>query len=348
MDPKKPSPESPEDRVNALSSRRGREDERRKAAADPATAPSDGAEDTATGDQEDPRERRPRLTERQRVEARRKRAEQRRRGRKPAPRGTRGTPTASGNALSRGVRATGTELRRTAIFLAGAIAEGLNRLGPVGRVVRTGTVELLRRIGRGLTALRRVLALGLARLGRIVRAADRRVTPRSATIAAAGFGTLALIVSQFLDFRATEIGQSGYQAVQEITRAPRRDLMTPIDAHSVLLLAVGLLCLAALTAFARSGRRRFGLIVAGCGLATIAVAVVIDLPQGLDVAEAEISYSEVAAVLLTGFWLQLAAGATLAATGLGLALTGSRSARAPSRKRRPARQRPGTTSGSPA
>lgn len=329
MEPKKPSSDSPEERVDALVRRRDRGKGQRaeKQQSSPGTSPEGGS---------GKREHRPQLTEKQRIEARRRRAEQRRRGRRSS---ASSDVPAGGNALSRGVRATGTELRRTAVFLGGAVAAGLDRLGPVGRVFRSGLAELVRTLGRGLAVGWRVAGTGLARLGKTVLAANRVVTPRSATIVAAAAGVIALVVSQFLDFRATEIGQPGYLAVQEIARAPRRDLMTPMAAHSVLLLAVGLLALAGLVGAAQTGRRRFGLLIALCGLATIAAGVAIDLPTGLDVTEAEISYTGVAAVLLTGFWLQLAAGAVLAGTGLGLAATGSRPASSPARSRRSDRNR---------
>lgn len=345
MDPKKPSSESPEDRVDALVRRRERErlrqtDEQSSAA----TADDRSAQASAEAGAKDP-ERRPQLTEEQRIEARRRRAEQRGRRRKGSARGARGSSSkgssgdapAGGNPLSRGVRATGSEIRRTAVFLAGALIAGLDQFGPVGRVFRSGLAELVRNLGRGLVVLRRAVSIGLVRLGQVVLATDRAVTPRSATIAVAVIGVIALLVSQFLDFRAAEIGQSGYQAVQELTSAPRRDLMTPIDAHSVLLIAVGLVALAGVIAATVTGRRLFGLVIVGAGVVVILVAIVVDLPKGLDVAEVEISYTGVAAVLLTGFWLQLAAGATLVGTGLGLTATSGRSDRNPARPPRPER-----------
>jgi hypothetical protein len=154
---------------------------------------------------------------------------------------------------------------------------------------------------------------------------DGVLTPRRAFFVVVSAGAAALIVSQFLDFRATEVGQAAYDPIQEITRAPRIDVQTPIDAHSILLVVVGAAALAGLAGAALSGRRAFSGLIAMTGIATIATALLIDLPKGLDVAVAEISYSGVAAVLLPGFWLQLAAGFVLATGGLGLlALTGQR------------------------
>lgn len=359
MDPKKTSSKSPEERAEALSSGRDREAERasrRSEGPDGASSgadeskdsqrstKSDGPEDALRSTKSGRSDRTPQLTEKQRIEARQLRQEQRRRGRRAPARsaGSKerdGSPSPGGNALSRGVRATGTEIKRTAIFLVGLLPAGLDRLGPVGRVLRTGLGQLLRRIGRAAGAAASAVATVWARLGKAVLATDRSVTPRAATVAIAGAGVVALVVSQFLDFRATEIGQTGYSAVLDITRAPRQDLVNPLGAHSVLLLAVAALALVGVAGSALTGRRPFGLLVAGSGLATVAVGLLIDLPRGLDVGEAAISYTGVAAVLLTGFWLQLAAGAVLMAAGLGLAAARGRGGPEPTDPRSPARSR---------
>jgi MFS family permease len=133
---------------------------------------------------------------------------------------------------------------------------------------------------------------------------------------------LVLAVSQFLDFRAIEIG-SGYSAVQEIARAPRIEVQTPMDAHSILLLAAAALAAGCLAALVLGRRRIFATGLSLVGIATIAVTMLVDLPRGLDTEEAAIAFTGVAAVLLTGFWLQLAAGVVLTATGLLLAATGT-------------------------
>jgi hypothetical protein len=275
----------------------------------------------------------PRLTERQRKEAR----EQRRRaGRSRSRKSTGGRTGAArtrardgstpGNPLSRGIRATLVELRRTAGFFGALILTGLDRLGPAVRWLVAGLLALLSAAGTALSALGNLLARAASRLGRALVALDRHVTPRRALIGVVGAGIAALIASQFLDFRATEVGQAAYDPIQDITRAPRLDIQTPMDSHSILLLVVGAMALAGLAGSAITGRRAFGGLIALAGAATIAVALLIDLPKGLDVAVAEISYSGVDAVLLPGFWAQLAAGFVLTTGGLGLlALSGQRS-----------------------
>ena len=79
-------------------------------------------------------------------------------------------------------------------------------------------------------------------------------------------------------------------------------------------------------------RDRAGIILAAAGGLTIIVALAIDLPKALDVSEAELSYAGVKAVLLSGFWLELGAGAVLAVTGLAT-LIGAGSAPATARQK---------------
>jgi len=284
-----------------------------------------------------PAEAPPRLTERQRIEAR----ERRRRGGRSRNRGSSGSGLGAaragsrgdsgpgnpgpGNPLSRGVRATLVEVRRTAGFVWALILTGLDRLGPAVRWLTAALLELLSAAGTALSGLGRLLARAASRLGEALVVLDRLLTPRRALVVVVGAGIAALIASQFLDFRATEVGQAAYDPIQDITRAPRIDVQTPMDAHSILLLAVGAIALTGLVGATMGGRRAFGGLIALAGLATIVVTLLIDLPKGLDVAVAEISYSGVVAVLLSGFWVQLAAGFVLATGGLGLlALSGQR------------------------
>jgi hypothetical protein len=191
---------------------------------------------------------------------------------------------------------------------------------------------LLASIGRGAVALSRAIGRAVRGLGALLLTAERQITPRRATLAVAGSGVLVLAVSQFLDFRAIEIG-SGYSAVQEIARAPRIEVQTPMDAHSILLLAAAALAAGCLAALVLGGRRIFAIGLSLAGIATIAVTMLVDLPRGLDTEEATIAFTGVAAVLLTGFWLQLAAGVVLTATGLLLAATGTGRERSANRGR---------------
>lgn len=284
----------------------------------------------------------PRLTERQRIEARKQRRSGRRLpGKKPsagAKAGSGADPregSSMGNPLSRGVRATLTEVRRTAGFLRALLFSGLERVGPALRWLVGGLVGLLSVFRSGLSKLRRLASRAAVLTGGLVVTLDRILTPRRALTLSVSAGVLALIASQFLDFRATEVGQSAYAPIQEITRAPRIDLLTPIDSHSVLLLTVAAVSLAGVIGGAVTGRRAWNLLIVSAGAVVVAVTLAVDLPRGLDVAIAEISYSGVAAVLLSGFWLQLSAGLVLAVGGMGLLLLSGQRRPDRARSRRP-------------
>jgi hypothetical protein len=341
MDPEKPKSDSTgepasdrlsaEQRVERLS---GRDREQKDEPPTRSSADKETVADGRTGSRRakgEPAGKTPVLTERQRREAR----EQRRKGGRSRKRGTsatgsagsgRGPRAAGGNPLSRGVRATLVELRRTAGFFRALILTGLDRLGPAVRWLTAGLLALFSAAGRALSGLGRLLARASHRLGKAVAVVDRVLTPRRALTTVVAAGIVTLVASQFLDFRAAEVGQAAYDPIQDITRAPRIDVLTPIDAHSFLLLAVALLALGGLIGAAVTGRRALFGLTALAGLLTVAVTLLIDLPKGLDIEVAEISYSGVVAVLLSGFWTQLAAGFVLAVGGLGLlALSGQRS-----------------------
>ena len=67
-------------------------------------------------------------------------------------------------------------------------------------------------------------------------------------------------------------------------------------------------------------RRLASMILVTIGLLTLVVTLLIDLPEATDTTEAALAYSGVQARILGGFWLELAAGAALAVTGLALLL----------------------------
>lgn len=264
-----------------------------------------------------------RLTEKQRVEARRKRREKRR------------LPV-SGNVLSRGVRATGNEIRRTSLFVGRAILSGLDSLKPVGGIIAGWLGVAARTTGSIFAGLAHGISALFAALGRVILALDRIITPRRALITIALFAGGLLAASQFIDYRAIEIGQPGYIGVADVTQAPQVEIKTPYDTHSVLLLAFSVLALGGAVGSALTRRRRYAGAIALAGGVAVLVALAIDLPRGLDAAEAELSYAGVEAVLLSGFWLELGAGTVLAVTGLSLLAAPSGTPR-PARSRRPDR-----------
>lgn len=277
---------------------------------------------------------RPGLTERQRREAREAR---RKRGRR-APRKER---RPRGNPLVSGIRATGRELTRTFSFLAGLALETLNALSPVGSALGRAVREVGSAVGVVIRETVRAIVIAGKAVGRLVERADRILTPARVTLAVAVGAALMLGWSQFIDYRAVEIGQPGYSGVLDVVSAPTTDARTPIDEHSFLLVAAALAALIASVAAAR-GRRRAGLVVAGAGLLAIVVALLVDLPAGTDASDVAAAYSGAEPVLLAGFWLELAAGLGLVCCGALLA-TAPRAARRRSAKRR--RRRPATAGG---
>ncbi len=342
MDSEKPEPDAPSGTPPEASSARrraerlsDREDDGRGRTETPSGSAADaGSRSDARSSGTPSREAAapPRLTERQRIEAREKRRSEgrapRRRSRAPGSGDRPDSP--AGNPLSRGIRATWLEVRRTAGFAIGLILSGLEKLGPAFRFLGSTMLALLAAAGRGLAAIGHGLGAALSAIGSLLLALDRVVTPRRALIAVAGGAVIALVASQFTDFRATEIGQAGYDPILEIARAPTTDVLTPADNHSILLLLVAAVAVAAVAGVALTGKRIFALIITLAGAVTVAVSLLIDLPRGLDVGEAEVSYSEVAAVLLSGFWIQLGAGLVLTVGGLGLLVLSGRRQQKPS------------------
>jgi hypothetical protein len=169
----------------------------------------------------------------------------------------------------------------------------------------------------------RALAFCDRRLRRIcaaaVRAATRAsgvITPQraiGAVIVAAG---ACLIASQFVDYRSVEIGQPGYAGLPGVAAPPTVDVRTAGQAHSYLLVAVGLLAIPLGVLAGRRDRRRLGFLVAGLGLVSLAVVLFVDLPAGLDAGAQTSRFSGATAVLEDGFYAELAATAGLVLAGL--------------------------------
>ena len=271
--------------------------------------------------------RRPVLTERQRREAR----EARRRKRRSGSTGRQRTA----NPLVTGVRATGRELARAIGFIGGLLLAGLDALSPVWRSL--GAV--LHQVGRALEWLLVLLGRALSATGRgvarAVAAADRVLTPARAVLLVAIGSAVLLGWSQFMEYRAVEIGQPGYAEVLDVATAPRTDGRTPIDEHSFILVAAAVAALIGV-ALAAGGRRPLaGFAVTAAGMLAIAVGLLVDLPAGTEASEVAAAYSGAEPVLLAGFWLELAAGAGLACCGLLIAFAPrNRRGTAPSPSRR--------------
>ena len=181
-----------------------------------------------------------------------------------------------------------------------------------GPRLRPVAILLLRGIARGERWLRRACSSA----ARVATRASAVVTPGRAiglAIVAAG---ACLVVAQFVDYRAVEIGQPGYAGLGSVARPPTVDVRTAGEAHSYLLVPLGLIA-AGLGAFAVGReRRRLGLAVAALGLVAIAAILSVDLPSGLDEGAETSRFAGATAVLEGGFYAELAAATALVIAGL--------------------------------
>jgi hypothetical protein len=181
-----------------------------------------------------------------------------------------------------------------------------------GPRLRPVAVLLLRAIARGERWLRRAGAAAV----RLATRASAVLTPQRAIGAAIVIAGASLVVSQFVDYRAVEIGQPGYAGLGSVARPPTVDAETAGDAHAYLLVPLGLIA-AGLGAFAIGrDRRRLGLAVAALGLLAVAAILAVDLPSGLDEGIETSRFAGATAVLEDGFYAELAAAAGLVIAGL--------------------------------
>jgi hypothetical protein len=153
-------------------------------------------------------------------------------------------------------------------------------------------------------------------LVRLTTAAAEVVTPaRAAAVVLIAAGAL-LAISQFIDYRAVEIGQPGYAGLPHVASVPTEAVRTAGEAHAYLLVPVGIAAaLIGLLALMRE-RRRLGLLVAALGLVSIAVILLVDLPAGLDEGAQASRFAGTTAVLEDGFFAELAAASGMLLAGL--------------------------------
>jgi hypothetical protein len=178
------------------------------------------------------------------------------------------------------------------------------------------------RLGRRLRPLGALLFRGLSRLEKLMlrttawakRAATRGsavLTPQRGICLAILGSAACLAVAQFVDYRAVEIGQSGYAGLPAAS-APTVSNETAGQAHAYLLLPVALIATALAVAMIRNERRRgLGRIVFALGLLSLAVVLLVDLPAGLDAGAEEARFAAAEAVLYDAFYAQIAAAAGL-------------------------------------
>jgi hypothetical protein len=126
-----------------------------------------------------------------------------------------------------------------------------------------------------------------------------------------------LAASQFSDYRAEAVGDYTPAGLAEVgVDPPLSDRRTPVDAHSVALLAIAAGAILILAAAALGRRWRLGRVVSLLGLAAVAVVLAVDLREGLEPGAEAIAYADSSASLLGAFWVELSAAATLALCGL--------------------------------
>jgi hypothetical protein len=169
-----------------------------------------------------------------------------------------------------------------------------------------------RGLARAETGLRRLSAA----LARAATAASRVITPQRAAGVAVCVVGLLLVVSQFVDYHAVEIGQPGYASLPGATRPPTVDSKTAGEAHAYLLVPIGLLAAMLGVLGALRARPRLGLSVAGLGLVATVVILLVDRPAGLDAGAQASRFAGATAVLEDGFYAELAAAGGLVLCGL--------------------------------
>ena len=182
----------------------------------------------------------------------------------------------------------------------------------VWRWLRPLLTFFFKALGRGDRTVRRLCAL----LVRAATALSRVVTPARAAAAAVIAAGACLVVSQFIDYRAVEIGRPGYAGLPQVAQAPTEAVRTAGDAHAYLLAPLGAAAIVlGLLALVRD-RPRLGLPVAAMGLVALAVILLIDLPHGLDEGSLTSQFSGATAVLEDGFFAELAAAGGMVLAGL--------------------------------
>jgi hypothetical protein len=243
----------------------------------------------------------------------------------------RGAKRLASRRLARGLRLASARARALSLRLDRAANRAL-RLGRpplarAGRRLRAQALRLRRRVGRGLRPAGRLLFRGLAGLERsllrghaaAIAAATRAgavLTPERAICLTIVAAAACLIAAQFVDYRAVEIGGPAYAGLP-VASAPTVAARTAGQAHAYLLAPVGALAAALALIVLRNGRRRgLGRLVFALGLLGLAVVLLIDLPAGLDTGAQSSRFSGATAVLLDGFYAQIAAAAGLMIGGL--------------------------------
>lgn len=147
-------------------------------------------------------------------------------------------------------------------------------------------------------------------------AASSLITPARAAAFVLIAAGACLVVSQFIDYRAVEIGRPGYAGLGDVAAVPTVEARTAGAAHAYLLVPVGIAAMALGALALRREAKRLGLLVAALGLLALAVILLVDLPHGLDEGTQTSRFAGASAVLQDGFFAELAAAGGMVLAGL--------------------------------
>jgi hypothetical protein len=186
----------------------------------------------------------------------------------------------------------------------------------VGRRLRPVGVLLL----RAFSVLERRLLRARDLAIRIATRASAVLTPERAICGVIFAAGACLIVSQFVDYSAVEVGQPGYAGLPAAS-PPLIDGEAAGAAHAYLLVPVGAIAAALALLAVWTGRNRLGRVVFALGLVSLAVVLLVDRPAGLDAGAQTSRFSGATAVLQSGFYAELAAASGLMLGGLLLILS---------------------------
>jgi hypothetical protein len=167
----------------------------------------------------------------------------------------------------------------------------------------------------GQAVVRWVGAVLLSAVLIVVEATRRHVNPRSTVTLVGVCAAVGLGVSQFFDYHGVAVDAPAYAGKVGVTApAPIVGTETAGSAHIWILLPIAALATILMIAAYR-GRPRLASAVAVCGVVGLAVALAIDLPQGLEVGRPGLAFTGAEAELLEGFWAEVACSAVLILCG---------------------------------
>jgi hypothetical protein len=168
----------------------------------------------------------------------------------------------------------------------------------------------------GQTVVRWAGAVLLSAALIVVEATRRHVTPRS-TVAFVGVAAaVGLGVSQFFDYHGVAVDAPAYSGeIGSVAPVPITDRQSAGSAHLWILLPIAALAAVLMIAAYRGRSARLAAGVAICGLIGLAVAIAIDLPEGLEVGRPGLAFTGTEAMLLEGFWAEVACSAVLILCG---------------------------------